>query len=914
MEPSIQNSGKKPGRKRGAIIAVIVAIIVVASVTLLYVDYFPYQVSPNISGTITATEGQPYYTNISTKPFNSLTVYFGDGSSYTTHSSSSTVEVKHTYNMTGTALLYYNESLVRGGNYNSSTELLPVIVNAPTNYVNTTESLGNLPYNTSASSSPLVAGEMVFSPGAHISFAPSYNNEPVNASWAVVQQTVTEYKDASMIGTTNVPYVWNSTSQTYTSGFLYNVSLGTPALYTFVVKTISGLFNNITGKYSTTESSLYFKDVAVFANANVTQQGLQQSKSVFTIAENELGGFSGLDGAVYADSVSEEVMMNVYQHLVVYNGSNVQFDPQLATVIPTIANGGINNNYANYTQTYTNGQGKKVTYAVNITPFENYTFHIRSGQTFTNGDSVTAWDVMYSLVRDMLFAADPPDTPGYIFAQNFLPGNFAASNTFYNITNNLTVDNQSQTITFHFGHAISPSLVMEILAAGGTYVMDAKWLQQNGAGITWTPAGFLKYEAEGAPAGYIPYVEQHAMANGPYQISYVEPGQEVVLTKNPNYKSPGPWAPAASINTIRILYIGDGGSRYLLMKSGQAQSAGIPSASYNEVQQLVSSGIAKTYFFPTISMFWYSFNANINMSGTSAIDKSINMPSNFFASSNVRKAFAYSFNYPLYYSQQIGNSIYGQTFDSPFAGLLAPGMPGAQTISDLNNTTAGVPYFNMQMAKQFWSYANFTSLGITTDGSGNYIYNGNTLNIPIIIDTGDPANAAGASTWASDLKTIIKGATFEIVPLSFPVIISYSTPGSDPMPLYYLGWEPDYPYPTDYVGPMEYPSNDSLYPGADGMVPYVMQQYGNQSEVNALNGMISDYQKGLSSNNASHQIAYFQKVNEETVNMTFYVPLQLVHQYWVVSSSISPTSMKNYEENIMFGGGTIMLFYYLQYN
>lgn len=910
MEPSDPNSGKRPGRKKGAIIAVIVAIIVIASVTVLYVDYFPYTVSPSISGTITATEGQPYYTNISTKPFTSLTVYFGDGSSYTTHSSSTKVKLDHTYNMTGTALLYYNESLVRGGNYNSSSELLPVIVNAPTNYVNSTESLGSLPYNTSLSSTPLVAGEMVFSPGAHISFAPSFNNEPVNSSWNVVQQSITEFMNATNMGSTNVPYVWNSTAQTYTSGFLYNVTLGIPALYTFEVKTTTGLFNNITGKYTSTESSLYFSDVAVFADGNVTQQGLQQSKSVFTIAENELGGYSGLDGAVYADSVSEEVMMNVYQHLVVYNGSQVQFDPQLATAVPTIANGGINSNYANYTLKTPSG----TPYKAYIQPYENYTFNIRSDQTFVNGDSVTAWDVMYSLVRDMLFAADPPDTPGYIFAQNFLPGNFFTSNTFYNITTNMTVNNQSQSITMHFGNPISPNLVMEILAAGGTYVMDAKWLQANGAGITWTPAGFQKYQAEGAPAGYISYVEQHAMANGPYQISYTEPGQEVVLTKNPNYKSPGPWAPAATISTIRILYVGDGSSRYLMMKSGQAQSAGIPSANYNEVQQLVSDGIAKTYFFPTISMFWYSFNANVNMSLTSSIDKTINMPSDFFASSNVRKAFAYAFNYPLYYAKQIGNSLYGQTFDSPFAGMLAPGMPGAQTISDLNNTTAGVPYFNMQMAKQFWSYANLGSLGITIGTGGKFMYNGNPLQIPIIIDTGDPANAAGASTWASNLQTFITGASFPIVPMGFPEIVGFSTPGSNPMPLYYLGWEPDYPYPTDYVGPMEYPNNGSLYTGADGMVPYVMQQYGNQSEVNALNGMISNYQSALNSTSAAQQIAYFQKVNEATVNMTFYVPLQLVHQYWLVSSSISPSSMTNYEENIMFGGGTIMLFYYLQYN
>lgn len=912
METPIPDSGKRPGVKRGPIIAVVVAIIVVASASMLYFNYFSNNVSPSISGTITATTGQPYYTNISTKPFTSLTVYFGDGSSYTTHQSSTRVELNHTYSMPGTAFIYYNETLKGGGSYTSSAELLPVIVNAATDYINSTESLGSLPYNISASSTPLQPNEPVFSPGSHVTLAPSFNNEPVNGSWAVVDQKITEYRNATKVSTTNVPYSWDSGNQTFVTSFKDKMSLSNSGLYSFIIQTSTSTFNNITGKYGNVENSFAFKDVAVFNGGNITQTGLQEAKSVFTIAENELGGFSGLDGAVYADSISEEVMMNVYQHLVVYNGSNVQFDPQLATQVPTIANGGINDNYANYTQSYVNQTGKKITYEMHIQPYENYTFTIRANETFQNGDSVTAWDVMYSLARDMLFAADPPSTPGYIFAQNFLPGDFSHSNTFYNITHNITVNNQTQSITLHFGHPISPNLVFEIISAGGTYVMDAKWIAANGGGITWTPAGFLKYRAEGAPSGYVPYVEQHAMANGPYVISYVEPGQEVVLTKNPDYVSPGAWAPSASIQTIRILYIGEGSSRYLLIKSGEAQSAGIASSNFNEVQQLTAAGKASTYFFPTITVTWYNLNANINLADKSSLDPNMNLPSHFFASQNVRKAFAYAYDYPLYFSQQVGNAIYNKTFGAPYAGMLPVGMPGAQTISDLNNTTNGVPYFNMAIAKKFWSYVDYSKLGLTNN-SGTWEFNGQPLEIPIIIFTGDPADQAGAYTWGKNLQKILPGATFPILALPFPEVLGYSTPGGNPMPIYFMGWEPDYPYPTDYVGPMEYPSNASMLVGGNGMVPYVMQQYGNTSEVNALNGMIHDYQVATTSLSSTQQIAYFQKVNEQAVNMTFYVALQQQYQYWVVSPTIKPSSITNYEENIMFGGGTIMLFNYLQY-
>src|SRR3989442_2100276 len=54
----------------------------------------------------------------------------------------------------------------------------------------------------------------------------------------------------------------------------------------------------------------------------------------------------------------------------------------------------------------------------------NYTFHIRSGLKFSNGDAITAWDVKYSITRTMLFNSGSPFPPGWIISQFLVPTTF----------------------------------------------------------------------------------------------------------------------------------------------------------------------------------------------------------------------------------------------------------------------------------------------------------------------------------------------------------------------------------------------------------------------------------------------------------------------------------------------------------
>ena len=85
------------------------------------------------------------------------------------------------------------------------------------------------------------------------------------------------------------------------------------------------------------------------------------------------------------------VEINIFSTLLMYNGSSTtQFIPVAATKVPSVANGGISPDYT------------------------TYTFQIRTGLKFSNGDPLTAYDVWYSMVRDLLFVGGNVVTSGWI--------------------------------------------------------------------------------------------------------------------------------------------------------------------------------------------------------------------------------------------------------------------------------------------------------------------------------------------------------------------------------------------------------------------------------------------------------------------------------------------------------------------
>ena len=124
----------------------------------------------------------------------------------------------------------------------------------------------------------------------------------------------------------------------------------------------------------------------------------EETTDPYTFTMVSIGEPDYLDPAVDYETSGGEVIENVYETLVWYDGpSAVDLKPVLATEVPTIENGLVS------------ADGT------------NYTFNIRGGVTFHDGTELTAEDVEYSVER--VLRIHDPDSPSWMIEQvmtNFL--------------------------------------------------------------------------------------------------------------------------------------------------------------------------------------------------------------------------------------------------------------------------------------------------------------------------------------------------------------------------------------------------------------------------------------------------------------------------------------------------------------
>ncbi|MCL4480359.1 MAG: ABC transporter substrate-binding protein [Candidatus Thermoplasmatota archaeon] len=920
-------SGRKgPGsRNRSSLVIIIVLIVIIVVLASLYIPKY-YATTPvgstasSVLATSSATVGLPYNLTIETNGrFTNTQVNFGNGPIATYYSQGKNLQLSHVFEYPGSYFIYYTVNF-SGNIYNNSNKLISVLVSEPSNYSSSDNALGLI--TVAGGSAPEINNTLIYKPESSLNLLIGYFTPPSNKSFQVVSQALSVYRNGLPYLMDSFPYYFNSSAGVYalpTKDSVVNLSSLSWGIYSFSLTTYTanvgsnGTVNVTSGIYQTT----YVSDIAVFAHAGL-YQAQSSANSLLVNAELQQGGYVSLDPQIEFDTVSEEINLNTYLTLVYYNGSNDHsYVPMLAAYLPSIENGGINTNYENYTVHDPWG----TSYTTHIEPYENYTFHIRSNATWQNGQPVTAWDVEYSMARLLLFMDGSPGTSGYLVGQFYLPGVYYNSISFWNITQNMTVNNQTNNFTIHFQYPVSPQLAFQVLSY--FWPVDPSWLSAHGAGITWTPTGFNAYEIYGDASSYNTYIQNHAFSDGPYIISYNEPGSQIVLTANPNYNPPGPWFPKPSINEVIIQYVGEGSSTYLELESGSAQMAGIPLTEWSGLTSLENQGKINVYGFPSGTIEFFNFNGQINTGMLSTIVPGSNVPSGIFYNLNIRKAFAYAFDYSYYYGYEVGNALYNTTFMLPSAGTLPSGISDNQSIAQLNASGAQVPYYNLTLARIYWgkfqNSTQFSSLGFSVSSSGTVLYNGKPLNIPIFVFAGNPSEEDAGITLGSDLQKVISGFQYEVVPIDLTELVGYLVPGSNPLPMYIWSNTAVYTNPTYELLEDAMPTNSSYYPYVNSFLPYQLSNssnpWSNVTEASILSNMIQMYNNGFNNlTNPQSAKVWFQKMNEELVNLTLYIYLGQPYYHWIVSSKLNGNAIVQYEENSIISGGGDMYYNLLTYS
>ena len=508
-----------------------------------------------------------------------------------------------------------------------------------------------------------------------------------------------------------------------------------------------------------------------------------------------------IDQAEIPDSLDPDVtfstpgwaaVQQVYQGLVNYNGSSAtSFSGVLATT--------------NGTESYNPN-----------TTFDTYTFELRPGVVFSNGDPYNAYVQWYSFYRSLLLAQGPQ----FILEENFYSTNFdpasplnysspasadaAANTTLANDLNSwnfedptsseaaqMELPNQSfqvvnsESIALNLGYGYLASNYTYLLAsisAPNSYAVDPSWVDAHGGVVVGEPNDYLA---------------TNTLGTGPYVLNGYNGvgGGGYTLTPNPNY-----WAASAAAaepwnvnlqpanTSVEIIFQDTIDITTNDLITGQVQGASFAYVGPSTIATLEGHSNVVVDALPIIygatsGSWWIFLNSSVYP----------------FNNLSVREAITHAINY-----QQIITDAFGG-YASQWVGPVPPAYPYD------NNVTADEPYYSYNLALAQEEIADSPCAKDACAGTVmNYMY----LNVG--------ADWADTAQFLEDDLAAI-GITINPVGVSLDALyeeqgvdsngacVSSTSANGGP---FYMGQEF---YTSDYISPDDWTQNDAVSTGSANM-------------------------------------------------------------------------------------------------
>ena len=366
------------------------------------------------------------------------------------------------------------------------------------------------------------------------------------------------------------------------------------------------------------------KGLFVLLCAALLTAACASKEDVSTLLVAHKGEMESMDPVYSYDGVTQGMMLNVYDTLLKFKGSSMtELEPSLSTAVPTVENGLLS--------------------ADGLT----YTFPIRKGVVFHDGEPLTPEDVRYSLLRFML--SDVSSGPSSLLLEPILGvsstrgENGEYTVTFEEAAKAVRVDGDNVVITLK--RPFAPFL--SILARWG-YVVNKDWAVKLGAwdGTAETWKKFNNFEKESSPLF-------NAMnGTGPFKlVRWNVAGRRLQLAANEQY-----WAGPAKLKNIHLMTVEEPSTVRLMLEAGDVDVAEI---SPKFIAQLKNSpGVAVYDNLPrlrTDPVIFFTLDINMQANpdvGSGKLDGN-GIPSNFFTDKDLRKAFIYSFDYDAFLKQSM---------------------------------------------------------------------------------------------------------------------------------------------------------------------------------------------------------------------------------------------------------------------
>lgn len=527
---------------------------------------------------------------------------------------------------------------------------------------------------------------------------------------------------------------------------------------------------------------------------SLTQQAARrQSPDPNTFVQVTFGEPETLDPALGYDTASAEIIFNIYEPLIFYDGIHTdRFVPLLAETWEVSQDG------------------------------RKYTFKIRSGVKFHQGQELTAEDVAYSFQRGLLLGGT--NGPQRLLTEPFLgigvsdisclvdacasadnrqalsandPALLVAACE--RVQSAIVADEAAGTVTMTLAQPWGPFL--PTLAQPWGSILDKEWTIANGGwdGSCQTWQNYYAESAESNPLSRI------ANGTGPFKLGQWKIGEELTLVRNETY-----WRKPARLARVVTKYVSEWSTRFAMMQAGDADLVAVPAGNRSQMDALVGEVcefdsdanrykpcvvvndslpyrlyLGQPALNRTDMFFNFKVAADSNYLGSGRLDGN-GIPPDFFSNIHIRRAFAYCFDWDVY----ISDVFNGEAVQSPVIPLAD--MPGYEP---------DAPRYSYDPSKceEEFKLADLDNDGIPagSDPEGDVWTTG--FRLQALYNQGNTSRQTIADILAINVASINNLFVIETVGLPWPTFLR--TIRSGQAPYFVSGWAEDIHDPHNWYVP-----------------------------------------------------------------------------------------------------------------
>ncbi len=478
----------------------------------------------------------------------------------------------------------------------------------------------------------------------------------------------------------------------------------------------------------------------------------QAVKNPDTLIIQEFGDPESLDPAFEYDTTSSAlVTWNIYETLVFFKGARTDlYEPMLATEVPSVVNGGISKD------------GK------------TYTFKIRQGVKFSDGNPLTPEDVKYSLMRIMLMDRDAG--PSWLLLAPILGFDVQSTrddkgNLIPDIWDrtNRAIQVKGDTVVITLQEPYGPFL--SILATWSP-VSSKKFVVANG-GWDGTKATVSSFNNPPKPDATTLF--DKSAGTGPFKLERWDRGTKTVtLVRNDAY-----WRTPAKLRRVIYQTVDEFGPRRLALQNGDVDTLG---TSTSRDEQPAVTGIPGVRIVDDLAQLVNSpalfMTLNIDPQGNPDVGSGKldgnGIPPNFFADIHVRRAFAHLVDRQAYIDQAYRGKGRLGTGPIPY-GLLGYSPRG-----------------------KWYEVSKEKAIAEFKEAWGGQVWN-NGFKFTLSFNTGNVARQTGAQMVKEAVESLNPKFKIDIRGITWSTYLGLYRESK--LPMFFIGWGADYPDPDNFIGP-----------------------------------------------------------------------------------------------------------------